>query len=487
MGYSAVNPALPKPLRVYIGLVGVAGMGLMVYLAQGAEWSSTTLAEAGLFIFLIVVAGSFPLPVAPRVKADVTTAVWFSAALLLEAGVASPVGAVAVVIYTLLVQFWGERLKLPWYKYPFNAGQVALLMGLTSLVFHWLLEGDSMLTPAVVPAAVAMYMVNTALVSVAASLQIGVTPLRIWWVGTVSNGLAELSLLAFGFLGAVAYRESPWTVVALFIPVAVIYIAFSRLARTNTRLGETVERVEALQGRIVGTSKLASIGALSLDLAHQIKNPLAILLGRLEGLQDRLDNGSPARAHLDIALDAGWRIQEITQTFASIGQQKWVRLDMGELLDEAFGMAGLRNRKSIETRCDYQRGLIEVQGNPVLIREAVSNIFCNAMDAVAEGGTISVSASRVYGSVVVSISDNGVGIPADEMDRAFEPFATTKPHGHGLGLFAARHILEMHRGRIEVQSVEGDGTCVTMSLPAALPSAATPEESSDSLPSVQSR
>ena len=83
MGYSAVNPALPKPLRVYIGLVGVAGMGLMVYLAQGAEWSSTTLAEAGLFIFLIVVAGSFPLPVAPRVKADVTTAVWFSAALLL--------------------------------------------------------------------------------------------------------------------------------------------------------------------------------------------------------------------------------------------------------------------------------------------------------------------------------------------------------------------------------------------------------------------
>ena len=83
-----------------------------------------------------------------------------------------------------------------------------------------------------------------------------------------------------------------------------------------------MEKLEALQGRIVGTAKLASVGAISLDLAHQIKNPLAILLGRLEELEDHQKVDSPGRRHLDIATEAGWRIQELIQTFASIGRQE---------------------------------------------------------------------------------------------------------------------------------------------------------------------
>ena len=234
------------------------------------------------------------------------------------------------------------------------------------------------------------------------------------------------------------------------------------------------------------TAKLASVGAISIDLAHQIKNPLAILLGRLEELQDRLAEGSKERRHLDIANEAGWRIQELTQTFATIGRQEWVQLDMAGLLDEAFGMAGLRNRKSIIIQREYSDGLFRVRGNPVLIREALSNIFSNSMDAVEKDGLITIGASRVNGHVIVSITDNGVGIPANRMAHMFEPFQTTKPNGHGLGLFAAKHILEMHQGTVEVENEEGTGTKVTVTLPAGHPPVESEAESSDNQLSVLS-
>ena len=467
MGKSDIVPGLPRPLKLYIGLVSVLGMAFLAYLGAGVEWNLSTLGETGLFILLIFVAGSFPLYARPKVRADVTTAVLFGAALLLEPGATALAGVVGIVTYTVLIRFWGERLRLPWYKYPFNAGATALYVGLTAVLFQALTTGDELLTPALVPVAVGMYLANTAMVSIAASLQLGVSPVRVWWLGTRENGPSEVAQLAFGFLGALVYRESPWTIVALFIPVAMIYIAFSRLARANTQLEETVTNLETLRGQIVRTSKLASVGAISLDLAHQIKNPLAILLGELEELQERLEDGSPSRYHADVAADAGWRIQEMTQTFSTIGQQKWVELDMCELFDEACGMAGVRNSKRVEIRRHYQQRALKVNGNSVLIREALSNIFSNAIEAVEEGQVININLSRVNGSVVGRVDDNGAGIPADVMAHLFEPFYSGKPNGQGLGLFAARHIVEMHDGSIEIKSDEGEGTTVTISLPVA--------------------
>ena len=157
----------------------------------------------------------------------------------------------------------------------------------------------------------------------------------------------------------------------------------------------------------------------------------------------------------------------MTQTFSTIGQQKWVELDMCELFDEACGMAGVRNSKRVEIRRHYEQRALKVNGNSVLIREALSNIFSNAIEAVEEGQVININLSRVNGSVVGRVDDNGAGIPADVMAHLFEPFYSGKPNGQGLGLFAARHIVEMHDGSIEIKSDEGEGTTVTISFPVA--------------------
>ena len=107
------NINIPKPLRAYIVLVAIAGMGLLIYLAQRAEWGLSTLGELGLFAVLIAVAGCFPIPAAPRVKADVTTAVLFAIALVLEPGVAALAAVLGMLAYNLLIRFWGDRLRLP--------------------------------------------------------------------------------------------------------------------------------------------------------------------------------------------------------------------------------------------------------------------------------------------------------------------------------------------------------------------------------------
>ena len=225
------NTTLPNRLRLYIAIVAIVGTVLMAYLVQGVDWQPVTVSEVGLFALLIVAAGSLPLPVGPKVNTDVTSAPLFAAAILLEPGAAVLAGVSGLVAYTLLLRFWGAKLRLPWYKYPFNAGQTALFIGATSLVYHGLNSGDSLLGPAIVPAVATYYLVNTSVVSCTASLQLGLNPVKFWLMGTRETGMAELSALAFGFMGAALYRESVWAVATLAIPIAVLYVSFARLAQ----------------------------------------------------------------------------------------------------------------------------------------------------------------------------------------------------------------------------------------------------------------
>ena len=236
--------SLLRPLWIYVALAGSGGAAWLVYWIYRAEWSASTVGEVGLFSVLIVIVGSFPLTIAPRVKADVTTALLFAAALLLEPGPAALAAVVGILTYTISMRFFGEKLRLEWYKYAFNGAETALSTGLASVLFHELSSGTGPISPAVVVAAGSMYLTNSALVTGVACLQLGMSPLRFWWAGTKRNGLAQLSLLAFGFLGAVVYGETPWAVAALVVPVIIIYSAFSRLARNIIELERAREALQ---------------------------------------------------------------------------------------------------------------------------------------------------------------------------------------------------------------------------------------------------
>jgi hypothetical protein len=191
----------PMALRAYIVITTIIGAAWLVYLGGSVTWDVTTIGESAMLVALIVLAGSFSLPVGPNVRTNITTALLFASAIMLEPGAAAVAGATVVLIYTIMQ-------GLPWYKHPFNTAVTALYVGLSSYLFHGLSQGDALITAALIPAAATMYLVNTGLITGVASVQMFVNPFRFWWNGTRENGLAELSLLAYGFLGVVLYDVS---------------------------------------------------------------------------------------------------------------------------------------------------------------------------------------------------------------------------------------------------------------------------------------
>jgi signal transduction histidine kinase len=152
---------------------------------------------------------------------------------------------------------------------------------------------ESLISASILLASAAMYSINSSLVSLMAATKLRQNPFKFWLIGTRESRPPELSLFAFGYLGALAYEANALAIVAVLLPVFIVYLAFSRLMATNTRLEQTISSVQTLQGQLLQNAKLATLGTLTLDLAHQLKNPLFIVTGRLENLMWKIPKDDP--------------------------------------------------------------------------------------------------------------------------------------------------------------------------------------------------
>ena len=462
-------------LPVWGVIVTVAALGacLLGFAVSTVTWDFHLAMETFLLTGVIVLAGFFPIPVGPRIKAGVTTAPLLATVLLLPLGAAVLAAAVGTLAYSLALRLRPEAdLHLPWFKYPFNIGE-ATLTSIAGAAVWSAVQAESLFVPGAIGVAAAMYLVNTGLVSVVVGVQIRMNPALIWIMGTRENGLAEVSLFAFGYLGAVAYDQNPLTLLVLAAPVWILHVAFGRLATMNSiladRNGQLVAAIDGLkeaQGELVGNAKLASVGAFSLDLAHQLRNPLFVVIGRLESMQDAMKRGEMPVRHVDAAVASAWRMQELVETFMDMGRREGSNLDPIELVEDALGMTMLRYTKQVVFHRQYGDDLPHLSGNPVLLREALSNLLANAADASPEGGEITIQVAEHAGFLEIDVVDHGAGIPSDLMEGLFEPFHTRKAGGLGLGLFSARHIVRLHDGEVTVASRVGVGTRMSIRLPA---------------------
>jgi hypothetical protein len=227
----ASTPALRDPaLWSVVCATGGGGAVALIWLGLRTPWTATAIAQVALVALLVAIAGLFPIPVAPRVKAAATTAPVFAAVLLLPPGAAALAAGLGTLGCHLGLRLRpSASLRVPFYKYPFNLGESVLTAGVGSAVWQ-LLDGGLAEAHKTVAVAGLMYMLNTGLVSAVAGVQMRVSPLRLWWIGTRSGGgLSEACLYALGYLGAVAYAQGPWTLAAFVLPVAAVYRSFSRL------------------------------------------------------------------------------------------------------------------------------------------------------------------------------------------------------------------------------------------------------------------
>jgi signal transduction histidine kinase len=236
------------------------------------------------------------------------------------------------------------------------------------------------------------------------------------------------------------------------------------------QLRESREEIERLHRTQMSRAEhLATLGELATGLAHEIRNPLAGIAGVIEIISRDLPATSPARL---VVKDVRQEIARINQIVTDLLQTarphppKVRKSDLNTTVEHAV-MLGRQQAltKSIQITLQKDPSLPEIEHDSDQIHQVLLNLLINALQAIDHEGKISVSV-QAHGKVaVVEVTDNGRGIPPEQLPHIFRPFFTTKGEGTGLGLSLARRIVEDHQGRIDVVSTVAKGSTFTVVLP----------------------
>jgi signal transduction histidine kinase len=237
-----------------------------------------------------------------------------------------------------------------------------------------------------------------------------------------------------------------------------------------------VETIAATRARLAQTEKLAALGQLATAIAHEVRNPLAVIRSAAQGIAETAPASDAAvRRACGFITDEIDRLSSVVTSllaFARPPQLQPRAVAVPELLDRAATLA----REELDARAirlvrDTAPELPALRADPDLVCQVLLGLLANGAEAAGAGGEICLEAHPVDGRVELAVSDSGPGVPADLRDRVFEPFFTTRPRGTGLGLAVARQIVEAHGGQIAVADGPRGGARFTISLPAAGPAA----------------
>ena len=264
---------------------------------------------------------------------------------------------------------------------------------------------------------------------------------------------------------------------AIAIRQAQLYAEANRRRQDAERMADNLERS---QSSLVKTERLRALGEMAAGVAHDFNNLLSVILGRTELMLRRgrepdssRDLEAVRRAAQDGA-DTVRRIQEFTRTRRT---RAFERVDLAEVAREVIELTRPRWELEAQARgVTYEFGVDgtvpPVAGRPEELREVLTNLITNAVDAMPAGGACRVRLEPIGDSAVMAVTDTGIGMAEDMRRRVFEPFFTSKgPRGTGLGLAVAWGIVTRHGGTIEVESAPGQGTTfrVRLPIPVALP------------------
>jgi signal transduction histidine kinase len=221
--------------------------------------------------------------------------------------------------------------------------------------------------------------------------------------------------------------------------------------------------------------RLASIGEMSTGLAHEIKNPLAGISGAISVLADDFQEEDPRKEIIRQVLEQIARLDKTATdllSFGRPGKPEFNYLDVNAVVKKTlFFVAQHPEARNIHRVMELTRDLPPVWADEKQVQQVLFNVTINGIQAMKDGGTLLIQTERVATAdgdrVQVRIADSGKGIPAEELDRIFVPFHTTKTQGTGLGLPISRQLIEQHGGSIRVDSRVGEGTTFTIELPLA--------------------
>lgn len=254
------------------------------------------------------------------------------------------------------------------------------------------------------------------------------------------------------------------------------------------KLNQAFSEVQRTQARMVQAERLSAVGEMAAGIAHDFNNTLFVALGFCDILLQRRSLGPEERSSLErirtCALDAANTVRRL-QNFAQGRAQdaRVTNVDLSAVVEDIVDFTRTKWCDEAQLRgvsIEILRTLgptPPVRANPADLREVLTNLVFNAVDAMERSGVIRLKTGCERGRVYASVEDEGIGMDDATRQRVFEPFFTTKgPRGHGFGLSTCWNIAQVLGGEITVDSQLGRGSCFTLWLPAARPEDETPED-----------
>ena len=237
-----------------------------------------------------------------------------------------------------------------------------------------------------------------------------------------------------------------------------------------------VSELKSAERHMWQVEKMSALGRLASSVAHEVGNPLGAIDIQLQLLQEDLaadgELAGIVLRRLDIARTEMRRLGGIVQNFLRFSRPPALHLKKmspNDMLRHIHDLiAPEAKERGINLHFDLDESLPEIEVDENQLSQSLLNILINAFQAVEDQGQVRFASRLEDGDILIEISDDGQGIPAENLERIFEFYYTTKDEGTGLGLSIAQRIVHQHGGSLVVESQEGEGTLISLRLPSAL-------------------
>ncbi len=231
------------------------------------------------------------------------------------------------------------------------------------------------------------------------------------------------------------------------------------------KVQERTRALQEAQEALVRKERLAALGQLAAGISHELRNPLGVIKNSIYFLNMVLPEEEKVRRHLAILereVEGATRIVADLLDFTRVKPPKQIPVDLSGLAQEVLQGSPLADNVKVVT--DLAADLPRVSLDPEQGKQILGNLVANAIQAMPEGGTLTIEAASCNDGALVAVSDTGVGIPPEHLERIFQPLFTTKAKGIGLGLAITKNLTETNGGTISVESVPGRGSRFVVSF-----------------------
>lgn len=245
--------------------------------------------------------------------------------------------------------------------------------------------------------------------------------------------------------------------------------AVGDLDESYAKLKNQAEILVQAEEQLRRADRLSALGKLSAGIAHEVRNPLASIKGTAEIISDKFKPGEKEYEFAKILIKEVNRLDTVVAEFLDFARTKPPELKLSsinDIIQSVLKLTGHQIAKSnISLKTQFEEDLPSVSVDPGQMKQVFLNLIINAVQAMPNGGTLTVESHQNKSEIVCKFSDTGMGISKEQQEKLFTPFFTGKERGTGLGLAIVHRILEGQKGKIEFTTKENQGTTFTVSLP----------------------